>query len=145
MTTNEKTALNLIGGTLREARLAASMKLPDLAEAAGISKGHLSGIEHGKMNISISTLYRVCLALEIHPRYVLPDFRELPPPWPKEAGRKFSAASRELDRGENRIFVKVLSKIQQAMLDKVAAAGAAAPARRLSSSGLGKAVTRCRP
>lgn len=77
MTTKEKTALTLIGGTIREARMAASMTLPDLAEAAGISKGHLSGIEHGRMNVSITTLYRVAGALEIHPRYLLPDFKEL--------------------------------------------------------------------
>ena len=73
MSADELQTLRTMGATLRDARVAASMSLADLAEQTGVSKGNLSKIEHGS-NATVTTLYRICRALDLHPRYVLPDF-----------------------------------------------------------------------
>lgn len=77
MTKAEKDTLREIGSTIREARRHASYTLPVLADLCGLSKGHLSTIERGQTNVSVVTLYRICRMLDIHPRYVLPDFTKL--------------------------------------------------------------------
>ncbi len=72
----ESETLKEIGNTIREARLHSAFTLPALAEMAGISKGHLSSIERGNVNVSVVTIYRICRMLDLHPRYVLPDFKK---------------------------------------------------------------------
>jgi transcriptional regulator with XRE-family HTH domain len=76
MTTHEKETLREVGSTIREARRHSGMSLRDLAEVTGLSKGNLSKIENGG-NVTIATLYRICRMLDLHPRYVLPDFNKL--------------------------------------------------------------------
>jgi transcriptional regulator with XRE-family HTH domain len=75
MTTHEKETLREIGGSIREARRHASMTLDDIAEQTGLSKSVLSKTENGG-NATLSTIYRICRALDLHPRYVLPDFKK---------------------------------------------------------------------
>lgn len=43
------------------------MSLAQLADAGGLSKGHLSSVEHGLAAITVETLERIALALEALP------------------------------------------------------------------------------
>ena len=60
-----------IGARLRELRLERSMSLGDLADAAEVSKGHLSSIEHGLAAITIQTISRLAKGLGLPPFYLL--------------------------------------------------------------------------
>ena len=60
-----------IGARLRELRLERNMSLGDLADAAEVSKGHLSSIEHGLAAITIQTISRLAKGLALPPLYLL--------------------------------------------------------------------------
>ena len=60
-----------IGARLRELRLERNMSLGDLADAALVSKGHLSSIEHGLAAITIQTISRLASGLNVPPFYLL--------------------------------------------------------------------------
>jgi transcriptional regulator with XRE-family HTH domain len=60
-----------IGARLRELRLERNMSLGDLADAAEVSKGHLSSIEHGLAAITIQTISRLAKGLALPPFYLL--------------------------------------------------------------------------
>lgn len=60
-----------IGARLRELRLERNMSLGDLADAAEVSKGHLSSIEHGLAAITIQTISRLAKGLGLPPFYLL--------------------------------------------------------------------------
>ena len=60
-----RSAAKVIGGAIREARLARSVTLEGLAKAAGISYQYLSGIETGKENFSIHILEKIACALDL--------------------------------------------------------------------------------
>lgn len=78
MTTTERETIKEIGSSLRLARVAAGKSLPHVALLAGLGKGHLSTIERGaRGDVGVVTIYRICRALDIHPRYVMPDFKKL--------------------------------------------------------------------
>lgn len=76
MNTYEKDTLREVGGSIREARRVARMTLDDVAAQTGLSKSVLSKTENGG-NPTLTTIYRICRALDIHPRYLLPDFKKL--------------------------------------------------------------------
>jgi transcriptional regulator with XRE-family HTH domain len=60
-----------IGARLRELRTERHMSLADLADAAEVSKGHLSSIEHGLAAITIQTISRLAKGLALPPFYLL--------------------------------------------------------------------------
>ncbi len=60
-----------IGARLRELRVEQHMSLSELAEAAEVSKGHLSSIEHGLAAITIQTISRLAKGLGLPPLYLL--------------------------------------------------------------------------
>jgi transcriptional regulator with XRE-family HTH domain len=60
-----------IGARLRELRLERNMSLGDLADAAEVSKGHLSSIEHGLAAITVQTISRLAKGLALPPFYLL--------------------------------------------------------------------------
>jgi transcriptional regulator with XRE-family HTH domain len=60
-----------IGARLRELRLERNMSLGDLADAADVSKGHLSSIEHGLAAITIQTISRLAKGLGLPPFYLI--------------------------------------------------------------------------
>ena len=60
-----------IGARLRELRLERNMSLGDLADAAEVSKGHLSSIEHGLAAITVQTISRLAKGLSLPPFYLL--------------------------------------------------------------------------
>jgi len=65
-------SLKLVSAKLKTARLEAGFTLPQLADAAGISKGNLSKIECHASNLSVSTLMRLAKALKTRPCKLLP-------------------------------------------------------------------------
>lgn len=60
-----------IGERLRTLRLERNMSLADLADAAEISKGHLSSIEHGLAAITIQTISRLAKGVGLPALYIL--------------------------------------------------------------------------
>jgi transcriptional regulator with XRE-family HTH domain len=50
---------------LRAARIARGLTLQDVAFLAGIDKGHLSKVERGEKRLSVESLYRLTVALEL--------------------------------------------------------------------------------
>lgn len=60
-----------LGARLRELRHERNMSLGDLADAAEVSKGHLSSIEHGLAAITIQTVARLAKGLGLSPMYLL--------------------------------------------------------------------------
>lgn len=60
-----------IGARLRELRAERNMSLGDLADAAEVSKGHLSSIEHGLAAITVQTISRLAKGLGLPPFYLL--------------------------------------------------------------------------
>jgi transcriptional regulator with XRE-family HTH domain len=60
-----------IGARLRELRQERNMSLGDLADAAEVSKGHLSSIEHGLAAITVQTISRLAKGLGLPPLYLL--------------------------------------------------------------------------
>ena len=65
-----------LGANLRAARHKIGITLPTLCKLSGVSKGGISKIENGSGNLTAVTLYRLCWSLGIHPRDVLPDYRQ---------------------------------------------------------------------
>jgi len=59
-----------LGARVRQLRDERNMSLADVANASGISKGHLSSIEHGLIGMTIGTVERLAKALELPPMYV---------------------------------------------------------------------------
>jgi transcriptional regulator with XRE-family HTH domain len=60
-----------VGERLRQLRLEHDMSLAQLADAAGISKGHLSSVEHGLAAITVETIARLARALETSSPYLV--------------------------------------------------------------------------
>src|SRR4051812_22955612 len=60
-----------VGERLRELRLERNMSLADLADAAELSKGHLSSVEHGLAAITIQTISRLAKGLNVPALYLL--------------------------------------------------------------------------
>lgn len=55
----------LVGANIRKARLAAGMTQEELAERSGFSQQYISGLERGKRNPTIVSLYELALALGV--------------------------------------------------------------------------------
>lgn len=60
-----------VGERLRELRLERNMSLAELADAAEISKGHLSSVEHGLASITVQTISRLAKGLGVPSLYLL--------------------------------------------------------------------------
>lgn len=50
---------------LRAVRVARGWKLREVAERSGIDPGHLSKVERGEKNLSVESLYRLAVVLEL--------------------------------------------------------------------------------
>ncbi len=55
----------LVGANIRKARLAAGMTQEELAERSGFSQQYISGLERGKRNPTIVSVYELALALGV--------------------------------------------------------------------------------
>lgn len=61
-----------LGARIRDLRLDQRMSLADLAEASGVSKGALSSIEKGRVNITIETYVKIAVGLGLRVEDVIP-------------------------------------------------------------------------
>ncbi len=59
------------GERMRNLRLELGMSLAQLSKATGISKGHLSSIEHGFAAITIESVMRIAQGLDLSPTMLL--------------------------------------------------------------------------
>jgi transcriptional regulator with XRE-family HTH domain len=62
-----------LGARIREKRLGRDISLDAMEGASGISKGHLSSIEHGKAMMNVLTLCKIAKALGVQPGALLGD------------------------------------------------------------------------
>lgn len=62
---------SVIGKRVRSQRVALGLSREKFAEFAEIHPQFLSEIEHGRKAMSVESLYKVCLALNISPEYIL--------------------------------------------------------------------------
>ena len=60
-----------IGARIQELRTERSMTLAELGEVSGLSKGHISTIEHGLASITVETIQRLAKAFELPALYIL--------------------------------------------------------------------------
>ena len=67
-----KTALLQIGDKIREVRTAKKKSMENLANDSGIDYSQWARIETGKVNFSISYLFRLAEALGVNPKDLLP-------------------------------------------------------------------------
>ena len=56
---------NLVGGNVKNARIAAEMTQEELAERSGFSQQYISGLERGKRNPTIVSIYELGQALGV--------------------------------------------------------------------------------
>lgn len=61
----QKFSLPYLGERIKEARLAKHLTQDQLSEQSDISKRHLAGIEHGKINASAMYVYQLISVLQI--------------------------------------------------------------------------------
>lgn len=59
-----------VGARVHELRLARNMSLADLANAAALSKGHLSSVEHGLAAITVETVASIARGLGVPAMYL---------------------------------------------------------------------------
>ncbi len=67
-----KDALKEIGAKIREIRIVNQISIERLAIECETDATQIGRMELGKVNFSISYLYRIAQALEVHPRELLP-------------------------------------------------------------------------
>jgi transcriptional regulator with XRE-family HTH domain len=67
-----------VGARIRELRQERGMSIAALAEAAGLSKGHMSSVERGLVLITVGTVVATARALDVPP-FVLAMFPEEEP------------------------------------------------------------------
>lgn len=60
-----------VGGRIRELRFERGLSLGALADLTGVSKGHLSSVEHGLASITVGTVARIAEGLNVPPMYLL--------------------------------------------------------------------------
>jgi transcriptional regulator with XRE-family HTH domain len=63
--------LKLIGEKIRELRIGREITLENLANECDLDYSQINRMELGKVNFSISNLYRIARALQVHPKELL--------------------------------------------------------------------------
>ena len=65
--------LAFIGAKMKEIRLSKHISIAVLAKECEVGNSQVSRMEHGKVNFSMSMLYRVAQVLKVDPRDLLPS------------------------------------------------------------------------
>ena len=65
-------ALKSVGEKIREVRLSKQISIERLANECEVDTSQIGRMELGKVNFSISHLYLIAKALQIHPKELLP-------------------------------------------------------------------------
>ena len=66
----------LVGSNVRKLRLERNLTQERFAELSGLSQQYLSGLERGRRNPTIVTLYELATALGVKPIALLNDFSD---------------------------------------------------------------------
>jgi len=85
--------LATLGSHIRDVRLAQDLSLDRVADVSKLSKGNLSSIEHGRVNITVHTFMRIAEGLRVEPAQLLP---------PREAKGKTSHSGKTATRTARR-------------------------------------------
>ena len=78
---DEAQLLKNFGDRVRSARLTLGLSQEKLGLNCGLDRTYISGIEHGKRNISLINIHKIAAALHIAPGDLLPGI-------PAERGKK---------------------------------------------------------
>ena len=71
ITAGDKKALKKFGENLRKLRNEKGLSLREMSYACSIDNSKIAKIEKGKINITLTTLLQLSVALEIHPSTLL--------------------------------------------------------------------------
>ncbi|HEX9514081.1 MAG TPA: helix-turn-helix transcriptional regulator [Puia sp.] len=71
ITAGDKKALKEFGENLRKLRKDKGLSLREMSYACSIDNSKIAKIEKGKINITLTTLLQLAVALEIHPSSLL--------------------------------------------------------------------------
>lgn len=71
MTKTDEKILTIFGQKITYYRTERNLSAAQLARLTGLKTGNLTQIEIGKINIRLTTLYRIAKALDMHPCEVL--------------------------------------------------------------------------
>jgi transcriptional regulator with XRE-family HTH domain len=82
----------VVGENVRRLRIAAGLSQEDLAARIGVGQGYISGLEAGRRNPTIVTIWHVAIALGIKPHRLL---KTSGPKTSKKQRRKRAADSME--------------------------------------------------
>lgn len=69
----DEKALLRVGAKIREVRTSKNISIESLANESGMDYSQLARMETGKVNFTISYLFRVAEALEVSPKDLLPE------------------------------------------------------------------------
>lgn len=69
----EEKIIKHFGDNLKKLRLKKKYSQQDLADAADVSKNNIYEIENGIVDTSLTTIYKLALALEIEPAALMPN------------------------------------------------------------------------
>ena len=64
--------LSTFGDRIRELRLNRNMSLVNLSDTSGVSKGSLSSIENGRINLTVETCVKIAVGLGVRVQDVFP-------------------------------------------------------------------------
>lgn len=109
-----------VGARIRELRLERGMSLADLADAAGLSKGHMSSVERGLVLITVGTVVATARALGVPP-FVLAMFPDEEP---------LSAVIEHVRSSEGGDTNKAAGKLRELVFGQTAAIARAAGKKR---------------
>lgn len=112
--------VNIVGTNIREIRKQKKMTQEELAEKCGLQTSYLAGVERGDRNITLSTLEKVTIGLEINaielfelemPINILPIETE-------QLIHMFASQLKMKSEKEIRLIIKLASEIFETYNDK---------------------------
>lgn len=71
---DEMATLKRLGENLKRYRKQADLSVAKLTSLSGVPKSLIYKVENGKSNVSLMTVYKLCWALWVLPRDVVPPF-----------------------------------------------------------------------
>jgi len=71
ITAGDKKALKEFGENLRKLRKEKGLSLREMSYACSIDNSKIAKIEKGKINITLTTLLQLAVALDVHPSFLL--------------------------------------------------------------------------
>lgn len=71
MKKTETVYLSSFGDTMRKFRLSQRISQKQLGFETNLSRETINRIEHGKINVSLLNVYKIALALNVHPKDLL--------------------------------------------------------------------------